>query len=316
MDTPPDPPATDERPTHRAEDARSGVIFALCAMSGFPVGDAIIKSMAGDWPAPAVAALRFSIGACALALILLVREGREGFRVRRPLLHVARGVALAAGTISFFSAVYVMPLADAVAISFVNPMLTALASGLFLGEKMRPATWVSTIVAFGGVLIMLRPNVAAFGWVAVLPLVAAFAMSAMLILNRMVSGQRSVVAAQFMISFWAAVFLIAAAGLGHLLVPAAMTIPGPPPWHVVARCMAVAVTATSCHFLLYMATVRTTAAKVAPLVYIQLLVATAISVIIFDDPLDSATLLGGALILLSGGLLWMSERRAARPVIA
>lgn len=289
--------------------AGSGILLALIAFSGFPIGDAFIKSMAGDWPAPAVAALRFTIGAIALAVILFWREGRAGFQISRPWLHAARGLTLAVGTITFFSAIYIMPLADAVAISFVNPILTALFSGWFLKEKMRPATWVATIVAFGGVLIMLRPNLAAFGWIAILPLFSAVAMASMLILNRMVSSQRSIFAAQFYIAFWAAIFLSIAAGIGHFLLPV-MHIPGAPDWGVILRCMIVAVTATSCHFLLYMATMRTTAAAIAPIVYIQLIIASLISVFVFGDAIDPLALVGGGLILLSGLFLWRSERKA------
>lgn len=265
--------------------------------------------MAADWPAAAVAALRFSIGAIALAAILFWREGRGGFQIRRPWLHAARGLALAVGTITFFSAIYILPLAEAVAIAFVNPIITALLSGWLLNEKMRPATWMATLVAFGGVLIMLRPNLAEFGWVAVLPLVSAFAMAAMLILNRMVSSQRSIFAAQFYLSFWASIFLIIAATAGHFTVPI-MAVGGLPDWQVVLKCTVIAITATSCHFLLFMATMRTTAAAIAPLVYVQLIISSAISVYIFGDPIDSVALIGGGLILLSGLLLWRSERKA------
>lgn len=289
--------------------AAGGITLALVAFAGFPLGDAVIKSMAGDWPAPAVAALRFSIGALALALILFLREGRSGFRVTRPWLHMARGFALFVATLSFFSAIYIMPLADAVAISFVNPILTALFSGWFLKEKMPPRTWGATIIAFVGVLIMLRPNVAAFGWVAILPLISAFAMSTMLILNRMVSSQRSIFAAQFYIAFWAAIFLIIASVIGNWLVPV-MAIASMPDWDVILRCMLVALTATGCHFLLFMATMRTTAAAIAPIVYIQLLIATAISVFVFGDPIDRTAMMGGLLIIFSGLLLWRSARKA------
>ncbi|WP_339693068.1 DMT family transporter [uncultured Parasphingorhabdus sp.] len=289
--------------------AAGGITLALVAFAGFPLGDAIIKSMAGDWPAPAVAALRFSIGALALAVILFLREGRRGFQVNRPWLHMARGFCLFVGTITFFSAIYIMPLADAVAISFINPILTALFSGWFLNEKMPPRTWGATIIAFAGVLIMLRPNVAAFGWVAILPLISAFSMSTMLILNRMVSNQRSIFAAQFYIAFWAATFLVIASVIGHWMVPV-MTVPGAPDWDVILRCMLVALTATGCHFLLFMATMRTTAAAIAPIVYIQLLIATAISIFIFGDPIDGTAMMGGLLIVFSGLLLWRSERKA------
>ena len=287
----------------------TGVTLALIAFTGFPLGDVLVKTMAGDWPVPAVAAFRFSIAAVALAALLWWKEGRSGFRINRPWLHAARGLALTVGTLTFFSAIYVMPLADAVAISFINPMLTALFSDWFLKEKMRPATWIATIVAFGGVLIMLRPNIAAFGWVAVLPLIAAVAMSSMIILNRMVSTQRSIFAAQFYIAFWASVFLTIAAVIGHWTIDI-MYVPGLPDWSVVIKCGIIAFTATCCHFLLYMATMRTTAAVIAPLVYIQLIIATIFSVTVFGDAIDRVALIGGALILLSGVFLWRSERRA------
>ena len=74
--------------------------------------------------------------------------------------------------------------------------------------------------------------------------------------------------------------------------------------------MLVALTATGCHFLLFMATMRTTAAAIAPIVYIQLLIATAISIFIFGDPIDGTAMMGGLLIVFSGLLLWRSERKA------
>ena len=293
----------------------SGIMLALAAFAGFPIGDAIIKSMAGEWPAPAVAALRYDIGAIGLALLLFYREGWAGFHVTKPWLHVARGLVLATGTFCFFSAIYIMPLADAVAISFVNPIITALFSGWFLKEKMRPATWGATIIAFGGVLIMLRPNIGAFGWIAVLPLISAVSMSSMIILNRMVSSQRSVTAAQFYIAFWAAIILTIAAFVSHFIIPA-NKIAAAPSLDVVLRCTVVAITATTCHFLLFRATMKASAARIAPIVYIQLLVATAISVFIFGDPIDPVSLAGGCLILFSGLLLWRTERRAAAGVVA
>jgi drug/metabolite transporter (DMT)-like permease len=97
--------------------------------------------------------------------------------------------------------------------------------------------------------------------------------------------------------------------MGHWLVPV-MLVPALPDWDVVIRCMLVALTATGCHFLLFMATMRTTAAAIAPIVYIQLLIATGISIFFFGDPIDRTAMLGGMLIVVSGLLLWRSARRA------
>jgi drug/metabolite transporter (DMT)-like permease len=208
---------------------------------------------------------------------------------------------------TFFSAIFVMPLADAVAISFVNPIITALFSGWFLGERMRPAVWVATLIAFAGVLIMLRPNFANFGWVAVLPLISAVAMSTMIILNRMVSQQRSIWAAQFYIAFWAAAFLSMASLIGHYSV-AAMQIETWPGCPLLWRCIVVACTATFFHIILYIATMRSSAAAIAPAVYIQMLVSGVISVVIFGDPMDLWAVFGAILIMASGLLIWRSSR--------
>lgn len=266
--------------------------------------------MGGVWPASGVGALRFSIAAIVLGGILWSREGRAGFHVGRPWLHVARGFAIAWATLAFFSAIFVMPLAEAVTIQFVNPIITALLSGWLLSERMSRAAWIATAVAFTGVLIMLRPNIAEFGWQALLPLFAALGFSSLMILNRMVSSQRSVWAAQYYAAAWAAVLLTAAATVGHWLVPA-LHIPALPAWDVIARCALVALSASCCHYLLYLSTTRSTAATIAPLVYVQLIVATLISLFFFGDPIDGVSVLGGGLIVGSGLYLWLADQRAA-----
>ena len=89
-----------------------------------------------------------------------------------------------------------------------------------------------------------------------------------------------------------------------------MAVSGLPSLEVILKCAFIAFTATCCHFLLFMATMRTSAASVAPLVYIQLIISGVISVYIFDDPLDPIAIVGAVLILASGLLLWRSEKKA------
>ncbi|MCH2487989.1 MAG: EamA/RhaT family transporter, partial [Erythrobacter sp.] len=95
------------------QDDRSGLLLAAAGFASLSVGDAIVKTMAGEWSPLAVAALRFSIGAIGLALLLLMKEGRAGFRPRNHWLQIGRGACLAGATLCFFSAIFVMPLATA-----------------------------------------------------------------------------------------------------------------------------------------------------------------------------------------------------------
>ena len=66
------------------QDERSGLLLALTGFALLSVGDAIIKTMAGQWSPLAVAALRFAIGAAALSALLLVTEGPAAFRPSKP----------------------------------------------------------------------------------------------------------------------------------------------------------------------------------------------------------------------------------------
>jgi drug/metabolite transporter (DMT)-like permease len=109
-------------------------------------------------------------------------------RLPKPWVQLGRGLAVGTATATFFLSLRIMPLADATAIVFTSPIWTLILSFLFLRERPKPAVLVSIVLATFGVLLILRPNVLAFGWEALLPLVAALAMACLFILNRRVGG--------------------------------------------------------------------------------------------------------------------------------
>jgi drug/metabolite transporter (DMT)-like permease len=286
---------------------RSSRLALLIALAGFfslSIGDAVVKSMAGEWPAPGVAALRYSIGLLALTAIVAARAGRAGFVMPRPAIHLGRGLAVALATLCFFAAVFAMPLADATAIQFSSPIITALLAPFVLGERTGRATWAATLLAFAGVLIVLRPNLAELGLAALFPVGAAFGMSWLMMLNRMAAGDAPVLAMQWMVAMFAAPLLVLAAVGYALLVE-------PIPWPstgVALKCLAVAGFATLGHGLIFAAVERADASVVAPMTYVQLIVAAGIGWAWFRDPLDAATFGGAALIIAGGLLLWRAQR--------
>jgi drug/metabolite transporter (DMT)-like permease len=283
--------------------ARAGLLFALCGFALLSCGDAVIKSIAGAWPGSAVAALRYSIGATGLGILLLFKEGRSGFALPRPKIQLMRGAAVAAATILFFSSIFLMPLAEATAIGFTTPMITALLSAVFLKERTRAPTWIASLAAFAGVLIILRPNIAELGWIALMPVGAATCMALMMMGNRAVSTAGSPLLMQFLVASIAVPFVIAAAAAGHFSGVQALQV-GVPDWTIIARCGIVAVTASFAHWLIFMGTTRASAAEIAPMTYVQLLIAMALGVAIFGDWPDLTSLVGSAIIIGAGLFLW------------
>ena len=292
--------------------ARSALILALFGFSLLSVGDAVVKSMAGAWPGTAVSALRYSFGAIGLAAMVGAVKGGAGFAMPRPWLQIGRGAAVGLATICFFMGVMALPLADATAIQFTSPMLTGILSALVLGEKAPKAVWGATALAFAGVLIVLRPNLLALGPAAFWPLGAAFGMAWLMILNRKAAGLASALAMQLLRAATAAPMLIVAATLFHLTGAADFRIP-PPSDEVILKCGLVAFTATTGHLLIYSATVRASAAVVAPMTYVQLIVAAALGWAWFGHRPDGAMLGGAALIVMGGLWLWRSQKPTSVP---
>lgn len=294
------------------EDKRLGLLYALAGFAVLSVGDAVVKTMAGQWSPIAVAALRFSMGAVGLSSLLFWREGRQALHPQRPFLQVIRGFCLAMATICFFSAIYVMPLAEATALIFMSPVFTAILSGVILKEKVSPVTWLASLVAFAGVILVLRPNLADVGLVALFPLGSAVFFSLMLVANRAVVGQGSALAMQAYIAFWAAPFLIAAAIIGNAS-GIALYSAGYPSLIVVAKCLIVAITASTAHWLVYIGTAKAGAAAIAPMTYVQLLVAIILGWAWFDNSPDLVTLLGSSIIIGAGLLIWRASKKTQQP---
>ncbi|HEX4737513.1 MAG TPA: DMT family transporter [Allosphingosinicella sp.] len=285
----------------------AALIIALAGFATLSCGDATVKSMAGQWPASGVSALRYSFGALGLALVVAARHGRAGFVLPRPWLQAGRGAAVALSTLCFFIGVMAMPLASATAIQFTSPIMTALLSPFVLKEKPPRTVWAATLLAFIGVLAVLRPNLLALGPVALYPVGGAFGMSWLMMLNRKTAGDAPVLAMQFLLAAFAAPLLVLAAALLHLTGAPHFVLPMPS-GIVVAKCLVVALFATTGHSLIYIAVLRATAATVAPMTYVQLLMAALLGWLWFGNRPDAPTLAGAALIVAGGLLLWSAQK--------
>ena len=207
-------------------------------------------------------------------------------------------------------AVMAMPLADATAIQFTSPILTAMLAPLVLRERSPAAVWLATLLAFAGVLLVLRPNLLELGLVALYPLGAAFGMSWLMMLNRKTAGLAPVMVMQFLLALFAAPLLVAAAWLLHVYGGAPFRIDWPS-GEVIAKCLLVALLATTGHSLIFAAVLRATAAAVAPMTYVQLIVAAAIGWAWFREVPDATSFVGAALIIAGGLWLWRAQKEPA-----
>lgn len=281
--------------------------MALFGFAIFSIGDTVIKSIDGAFPPVALAVMRFGFGTVFLGILLALKEGKAGFAIRHPWAQILRGAGIATSTIMIFTAFFAMPLADATAILFVSPMITAALAAIFMGERAPPTLLLAGMFAFAGVMLIVRPGFDHFSWVMILPLGAAFGVSMLIIGNRLAAGHASSLAMQFSL----------AASSVMLLIPIAIVfqawgngpaVTGWPSWLVIGKVAIVTCTASFGHWLVYLGTTRAGASVVAPMTYVQLLMAMVLGLLVFGDFPDGVSLIGAAMIVAAGLWLWLSGR--------
>lgn len=287
---------------------RAGLLYALAGFCTLSIGDAIIKGMAGQWPAPAMAATRYVVGTLVLAVLLARQEGVAALALPKQKLQWLRGISISLSAVGMFLAVWIMPLAEATTIQFTQPVITAVLAMLFLGERARGSTWIATFVAFIGVFIVLRPNFETAGWGVLLPLLGASGMATVIILNRKLHGTASILAMQYYMSVTAMIFLFFAVIAGHFSGLEGFALDWPE-WSVVARCAFIGFSATLAQWLIYMGTARAGAGTIAPMTYGQLLMAVTLGIVFFGNYPDAWALLGAATIIGAGLYLWGQGRK-------
>ncbi|WP_210168277.1 DMT family transporter [Aureimonas sp. Leaf454] len=275
-----------------------------------PLLDTAAKLLGEDHAMPAgqIAFARFALQTLMVLPLVILVEGFAGLKCRHPGLNLLRGVLLAGGTICFFIALKAMPLADAVAIFFVEPMIVTLLSVVFLREAIDIRRIVAVVVGFGGALLVIRPNFTALGAVALLPLLCAVFVSIYAVLGRHLSAATSSITMHFYagIGGLATISVVMIAGAGTAL--AEFQTVAPSGWPVWGLLLMLGFVATVAHLMFIQAYRLTPATLLAPFGYMEIVSATLFSILFFGDVPDAVKWLGIAVITASGlGLVWVDR---------
>ena len=91
-------------------------------------------------------------------------------------VHLGRSVCGWIGISILFGASSIIPITDATAIIFTNPIFTMLLAIVLLGEKVKPIKWIAVIITFWGALILIRPenNIINHQFIIIILIIGAF----------------------------------------------------------------------------------------------------------------------------------------------
>jgi S-adenosylmethionine uptake transporter len=296
--------------TAYGEQHQQAMLLMVVAMLILPGIDAIAKWLSESVPAGQTAWSRFLFQT--LIMLPLVARMRGPFHWSGLWIHALRGTLIALATLLFFSALRFLPIADAISIFFVEPLLLTLLSAVFLAEPVGWRRLLAVSVGLVGALIVIRPGFESFGWAAALPLGTALSFAFYLILTRRLAQREDPARMQFLAGVFGCVVMSLALGVGQLTGIAALDPIWPDAfeWALLAG---LGVIATIGHLLVVHAFRRAPAGILAPFQYLEIVSATLLGLIFFDDFPDPMTWLGVLIIVSAGLYVFHRERVRAGP---
>ncbi len=296
-----------------APDVRIGMIGIASAVAGsaaLSINDVALKFLSGGYALHQIVLIRALIGVCLLlAMMPMLGTGFHQIRTRRIGAHGVRVSLILMSNMTFFLGLAAMPLAEAVAIAFVSPLLVTAMSVVVLGEQVGPRRWTAVAVGMVGVIVMIRPGSDVFQPASLLVLFAAFTYAATQIMTRHMRETESAITMNFFVQLGfitLGIFMGLTVGAGQFAGSADPSLaflfrpwiwPAPGDWPILGV-LAVAVTAGG--LLITQAYRLAPAATIAPFEYTAMPFAILWGITVFDEWPDATVLTGIALICGAG----------------
>ena len=293
----------------RFSQTMQGLLLMAIAMLVAPAMDSIAKFISGTIPAVEVGTARFFFQLVYLAPVVLLLKGANGFWPRLPFLNFIRALLMAAATVIFFTAVKWMPVADAIAIFFVEPLILTLISAVFLNEKIGWQRICAVCIGFLGALLVIQPSYSTFGAIALLPLATAVLFACYLALTQVIARTEDPLTMQVFTGFVGSSVLAIAMIFGTTMKIELLT----PVWPTTFEWLALAsvgLIAATVHLMITHAFKRAPASALAPFQYLEIIGATALGYFIFGDFPDTLKWSGTFIIVASGLFVLWREQQA------
>ncbi len=271
----------------------------------FTLLDATGKGLTRDMGIPLIALARHGGQVLLMLLVLGPRLGLGLFRTNHPWLQLCRGLMLAGFTLFFFTALFRLPQAEATAINFIAPFVVMLLAGRVLGETVTRIRWIGATAGFLGMLVLVRPGTALDSIGIVFALLTVACNVVFQLLTRKLALADNVFTTMFLSALVGIVISTATLPLQNVWGGWPATLNA----EQLALLVSMGLTGAVSQWCLIRAYYWSKASFVAPLIFLQLIWATASGYGFFGQMPDSVSLLGILVILISGAATMIVETR-------
>jgi len=294
------PLVTDRAP--RRPDNLRGLLLMALAFFVFAAADTQAKFLTGSFHPMQIVWTR-QLGLLTGVVVLLILKGPSILKTRHPSLQVLRGMLAVISATAFIYALRYVPLADAVAVSFVAPFMVTIMGALLLGEKVGLRRWSAVTIGFVGTLIVIRPGLGVVHPAVFLVVAAATAFALRQILSRVLATTDRTATT---------VAYTAIASVLLLSAPLPFFWKTPEAGWELALLAGMAACAALGELLVIRALEIAQAIVLAPVHYSLIIWGTFYGWLVFDQLPDRWTWLGAAIIVATGLYIMVREWKLAR----
>lgn len=290
-------------PPLAAASPSRAILLMVAAMAVLTLNDAIAKWLTQAVPVGQVLTVRGGLTILA-ALSWAAATGRlSHLKVRRWRPHLARGALMATSTFLFVTSLSLLPIADAIAISFSGPIFGTMLGALLLGERVGWRRWCAVLAGFVGILVMLRPTPEMIRVAALIPVAAAlFGALRDVVTRRMGTGGESTLAIMVF-----STAIVTASGL--LTLPLGWVALD---WRQLGLFALTAVLVFVAQSLMIEALRQGELGLLGPFKYSSYVWAVLLGAAVWGDLPDPWVWVGSAIVIASGLYIWHREAAARR----
>ena len=272
------------------------ITFNLLAWVMLPIMDGFAKYLSADLPVLQITWARYFF-TVAFTLPIMFFFFRENLVwTDKPKLQFIRGLILLTANICFFYAISIIPLAKALTLAFVAPLIVTAFSPIFLGERVGYRRWSAVIIGFIGSLVVMRPGFVEINLASLAALGTGIMYGFYLIITRKLSTSDSPLLTLLLTGVVGAIII-------SIIMPFVWVKPTFNQWSMMA---AIGIFACIGHLFIILSLKYADASKLAPFSYFEIITNIIIGYYFFGDFPDNWTFLGLFIIILSG--VYISRR--------
>lgn len=267
-----------------------GVGLILAATFSLAISDTLTRYVVSEISPRLVIFARYAAFTLITVPLLFVGRPVSLRSTSAPWLQALRASCVFLASFLFAIGLIWVPVANASAIAFVAPLIVVVFSSLILGETVSRSHWVAALTGFAGVLFIVRPGQAGFGWAALFPILTAVTWAMALLATKFMSATES----RRVTACYTAIYGLLGAGVAlafDFSLPTARML-----WPLIGIAFAGSVG----QLLIVAAYHYLPASRLAPLSYVQLLWVIIFSGLLFHTIPDAIAFVGIAMVVGSG----------------